>query len=143
MKKSLRWIIYGLVGLAFGVADFYIEAVARQFLIYPALLFVGFIWVVPSFCVALYEIKKSDSKSRAVKASILAWVAGVVAYYLVYTSTLALSKTIVSFSMGDILLDIVLWSVAAAMGGAIVGFLTATIYKAWFKKKSNKEEVIG
>jgi uncharacterized membrane protein len=143
MKQDIRWIIYIIIGIMFGIFDFYIEALVRQFLTYPLLFFVGGIWVIPPFIVAFYEVKKSGSKRRAIAASILTWVAGVIAYYAFYATRLAFDNSIISFDWADILLDAVLWGVAAAIGGATIGLLTAAIYKLISKNKirsRDKEE---
>ena len=134
MKQRIRWVIYGLIGVAFGVADFYIETVARQHLRYPLLLFVGLIWAIPSLFAAFYEVRKSNSKKRAIVASMFVWVVGVVAYYVLYAVSLAANETVISFDLADIFLDAALWGVAAVIGGAIVGFLVVTFYRKISKK---------
>lgn len=138
--SNMRWLVYVLIGVAFGVADYYIETTARQFLTYPLLLFVGGVWIIPSSLVAFYEVKRSGSKLHTIVASTLVWMAGVVAYYVHYAIMLTLDNEVVAFSWGDILFDAAFWGVAAAVGGAVVGFLTATLHKVLSKKKISPKD---
>jgi len=135
MKQNLRWIIYISIGLAFGVADYYIETATRQFLTYPLLMFIGLIWIIPSALVALYEIRKSNSRKRAIIASTLVWVVGVTVYYIFYSLMLALDDRVTTYPWSDNLLDIAFWGITAIVGGIVVGFLTTTFYRMLSKNK--------
>jgi len=135
MKQNIRWIIYISIGIAFGVADYYIETTARQFLTYPLLLFVGLTWIILSALVALYEIRKSSSKKRAILASALVLVVGVTVYYVFYALILVLDSRVATYPWSDNLLDIVFWGAAAVIGGAAIGFFTATFYRFLLKRK--------
>jgi uncharacterized membrane protein len=135
-KNIKRWLAYVALGAGFGVADYFIETLARQFLMYPALFFVGLLWVVPSMLVAIYEIKKTGSKKRAILASILVWVVAVVAYYMVYAVALMLDESITSFSWSGIFLDVAFWGVAAIIGGVIAWLLAIVFCKLTSKKKA-------
>ena len=138
VKRNIRWIIYVLIGGIFGVADFFIEASARQILTYPWLLLVGLIWIVPSSLVALYEVKKSGLRLRTVSASVLVWTVGVVSYYVLYATVLLSDEMIISIDWAQFVLDIVIWCVAGAVGGLVVGLLVEKVFR---KKGAEAKEL--
>lgn len=96
-----RWGIYSIIGIAFGVFDFYYHSflssiLARQQAFTPSIggeiiwlvLSIG-IWLVPIVPIAVYEAKISKSKLWSTFASILTWCASVVSYYLTNAFQLA------------------------------------------------------
>ncbi len=96
-----RWVIYIIIGIAFGVFDFYYHSflsniLARQQVFTPSIggeiiwltLSIG-IWLVPIVPIIIYEAKISKSKLRASFASILTWCASIVSYYLTNAFQLA------------------------------------------------------
>jgi len=103
-----RWLIYGLIGLAFGIADwFFLDLLAalgqnralNDYLlqapdilrILAVLLLVGLnygIWLVPVIPIAIYEVKRSQSLRRAALSAALVWSAAMLSYYGYYTAAL-------------------------------------------------------
>lgn len=99
-----RWLTYILVGLVFGVFDWYFldllatalsaigqdearfaSPVARLAII---AVFMGMnfgVWLVPVIPAAIYEVKRSRSIRRAALAAIFIWVAAIFSYYAFYT----------------------------------------------------------
>jgi hypothetical protein len=102
MKR--RWWIYALVGLVFGVIDWYyldllaslarnpaLNAQLNQAAGFVRLLAVVFlisqnygIWLVPVIPVAIIEVRRSGSVWRAAAAAGLTWAAAMVGYYGYY-----------------------------------------------------------
>lgn len=100
-----RWMIYALVGLIFGIVDWYFlallaalgqnETLNNSLMQSPGLvrllavlLIVGAnygIWLVPVIPVALAEIKRSQAIWRAMAAAALVWSMAILAYYAYYT----------------------------------------------------------
>lgn len=105
------------------------------------------IWLVPVVPVALYESRLSRSRLRSAVASFSVWCAAIVAYYFTNAAQLAIwglpSRQEMHISnrgsahfwenwlgvfQGDILGGIMEWIPIAVVGGAVVGFLTSSIY---------------
>lgn len=151
-----RWVIYLMIGTVFGVFDFfYLGALAQVFFPFgPAgpippflqVLNLG-IWLIPVVPIALYEARLSRSRLRSAVASLSAWCAAIVAYYFTNAVQLAFLglpsrqemhisnhssphfwRNWVSEFQGSILGGIAEWIMVAVVGGAIVGFLTASIF---------------
>jgi len=104
------------------------------------------IWLVPVIPIALYEARLSRSRLRSAVASLSTWCAAIVAYYLTNAVQLAFIglpgrqelhisnhsapwfwENWASVLRGDILGGITEWIMVAVVGGAIVGFLAASI----------------
>ncbi len=96
-----RWWIYLIIGIAFGVFDFYYHSflssiLARQQAFTPSTggeiiwltLSIG-IWLVPIIPIAIYEAKTSKSKLLSSLASTLTWCASIFSYYLTNAFQLA------------------------------------------------------
>jgi hypothetical protein len=103
-----RWLIYGLIGLAFGLADwFFLDLLASlgqnqvlnenllqapEFLrILITFVLVGLnygVWLAPVIPIAIYEVKRSQSLRRAALSAVLVWSAAMVSYYAYYTFAL-------------------------------------------------------
>ncbi|HPL30778.1 MAG TPA: hypothetical protein PLG21_22255 [Anaerolineae bacterium] len=132
--------LYGLAGPQVLFASFPVG----RFLLW-LVLNVG-IWLVPVIPIAVYEARLSRSRLRSVVASLSTWCAAIVAYYLTNAVQLAFIglpgrremhisnhnapyfwRNWASVLRGDILGGITEWIVVAIIGGAIVGFLTASI----------------
>lgn len=100
-----RWLIYVLIGLVFGIIDWYYLDLLQSGLSFvnshsdinnaaPVLQFLfivlivvlnwGF-WLIPVIPVAAYEEKRSNSIGLAVLSAIIVWSLAVLNYYLYYT----------------------------------------------------------
>ena len=99
MKR--RWVIYLIIGIVFGVVDFFYHGFLSSFLgcqqaFTPSLageiawlvLSIG-IWLVPIVPIALYEARISRSRLRSALASLSTWCASIVSYYLTNAAQLA------------------------------------------------------
>ena len=151
MKR--RWFAYIVVGVLFGVFDFYFlnfipkwatnSIVLSQ--IIGILLTFG-VWLVPSLPIVLYETKISRSRMLSALANVLTWSIAVIVYYVTNVVQLAIgglnqpwmsfshhkslgfwsnwSNLLATYIWGHILE----WSVVAVVGGFIIGFLISSIY---------------
>lgn len=98
-----RWLTYILIGLAFGVVDWYfLDLLATAFtalgqdetrfaspivrlLLVAIVMGLNFgVWLVPVIPAAIYEVKRSRSLRRAALAAVLIWVAAIFGYYTFY-----------------------------------------------------------
>lgn len=98
MKR--RWVIYLIVGIVFGVVDFFYQGFLSNFrqqqAFTPSLegeiawlvLIIG-IWLLPIFPIVLYEARISRSRLRSALASLSTWCASIVFYYLTNAAQLA------------------------------------------------------
>jgi hypothetical protein len=148
-----RWFIYAIIGIVFGVFDFYYQGFIyipfkSTFLleIIRLVLVIG-IWLVPIVPVVIYEAKVSRTKVLSALASSLIWCVSIISYYLTNVVQLAFlglptrpEMHISNYSepsfwvnwknvfLGEILGGIVEWAVVAVVCGFIVGFLVSFIY---------------
>jgi hypothetical protein len=163
MKR--RWLIYILIGIAFGVFDFYYHGFISNL---PALqqfnsawngiawiiLSIG-IWLVPIIPIILHEAKISHSPWLSALASTLIWCVSVAAYYLTNGFQLAFigvpSRPEMHISnrndahfltnwkelfFGDLVGGSLEWLVVAVVGGISIGFLLSFVY---LRLKSSRE----
>ena len=127
---NFRFLVYVLIGIIFGLIDyFFLDPVIR-----PNLILALAVWLIPIIPISIYEIKVTGLKQKTVLASITSWISAVIAYYICYAIKLSFDNLVVSFSWRDILFDILLWVVVAVVGGGIVGFSVAIIYKFMYGK---------
>ncbi|WP_226351554.1 hypothetical protein [Pseudonocardia sp. ICBG601] len=142
-----RWLYYLLVGLCFGVVDFYFHTFIQRWT-GLGVFFLGLgVWLVPLLPVVLNESAVTRRTSRAVAAGIAVWLAAIVAYYAYLGFNLVVigrasrpemhftSHTDpyywsnVSYLFGDEVLGGILeWSPVAVVGGAAIGWLVSTMY---------------
>ena len=147
MKKN-RWLAYVLIGLAFGVIDFYYQIPIQKvnnslLLIFLALV----IWIVVAVPVAIYETNVTRSAWKAGFAAAFTWAVAVVFYYLFMLIKLMFigepSRSEMNFSNRgvpyywenvkyvlryDVLGGMDEWLVVAIIGGFVIGFLIGVIY---------------
>lgn len=153
MKR--RWVIYIIVGILFGIFDFYYHgfisnAGAQNYSnrtgeITWLVLSIG-IWLVPIIPVAIYETKISRSRVLSALASSSTWCISIVSYYLTNAVELALigvptrpelhisnhSAPFFWSNWENILLhdiggSIIEWTGIAVVGGFIIGFLVSSV----------------
>ena len=155
-RRWVIYLMIGIVfgAIDFFYLGFLYELAGPQvlFALFPAgrfllwlVLNVG-IWLVPVIPIALYEARLSRSRLRSAVASLSTWCAAIVAYYLTNAVQLAFIglpgrqelhisnhsapwfwENWASVLRGDILGGITEWIMVAVVGGAIVGFLAASI----------------
>jgi len=163
MKR--RWFIYFLIGIVFGVIDFYYHGFLSNFLglqqitglwgrVAWSVLSIG-IWLVPIISIILHEAKVSRSRVLSALASSLTWCGSIISYYLTNAVQLAflgfptrpelhISNRLDPFFwinwksvfLYDIVGGIIEWGVIAVVGGLIIGFLISFVY-LYFKETSN------
>jgi len=141
MKK--RWLIYVLIGMLFGVFDFYYQEFTQGIITSTIVWFVvaWSVWLVPVIPIVLYEAKISESVVKPVFANILVWSVSVISYYMYIPIKLVFigQSTMFDFYIsnyksqfywsnlksliwGLISEDAPEWLVVAIFGGLIVGF---------------------
>lgn len=148
MKK--RWYIYIVVGILFGIFDFYYQELTQG--IHISSFVVWFVvawavWLIPAIPIVLYETKVSESKKKSVISNVLVWSISVCFYYLYmaiklifigqesmksfhisnYKDQFYLSN-LKSLFLDDVLRGITEWIIIAIVGGIVVGFLISFIY---------------
>lgn len=99
-----RWLIYVVIGLCFGFADWYFldmlaslgqnKALNESLLLTPkyirVLIVMGLVisnygvWLIPVIPTAIYEMKRSHSLLRAAISSVVVWISAMVSYYIYY-----------------------------------------------------------
>jgi hypothetical protein len=95
-----RWLIYVLLGLGFGIVDWYFLALlasitkSQAFLRMPdfvhlplliiLMVFNFGVWLIPAIPIAIFETKHSHSWLHAAFAAILVWSMALVGYYVYY-----------------------------------------------------------
>lgn len=147
MTHLRRWLGYALLGLCFGVADWYAMEILKE--IFPPLgifgLIVGFaamwgVWLLPALAVVAAELRASRRARWCAAAVALVWVCAIAAYYLLYGFLLAFDgepPLSLGYALGHLamrgwadwaeimrtllLRDIMRWGAAALACGALVG----------------------
>ena len=159
MKK--RWFIYAIVGIVFGVFDFYYQRVIQGLNLsgmYTIILCYG-IWLVPLLPIALYESKISLSRRNTSIASLLTWSISIISYYMFLAIDLMFIGRESRMEMhisnyldpyfwsnwksvfyGQVLGGIIEWILVAVVGGFIIGFLVNFIYTDLTKKITHFKE---
>jgi hypothetical protein len=102
MRK--RWIIYLIIGLAFGIIDWYfIDMLAtlnqtqrlsnfllgrsegvRQLYVLGLIVLNWGIWLIPAIPIAIFEMKRSGKIWKAALAAVLVWSMALLSYYAYY-----------------------------------------------------------
>ena len=150
MKK--RWLIYLLIGVLFGIFDFYYQTWTQP--LFPFTPFgnialmvaVLSVWLVMVIPIAIREAKASRSVWLAAAASAFSWSVSIISYYLFMAVKLILIgqpgreemhfsnrsdpyfwSNIKSVFIGDILAGIGEWILVALIGGCLVGLVAGWI----------------
>ncbi|MFC0559181.1 hypothetical protein [Halalkalibacter alkalisediminis] len=81
---KIRWFIYLLIGVVFGILNFYYESYLSNTLGFGGLrtLLTWGIWLVLIMPIAIYEVRTSKSKIRSALACSLTWIFSIISYYL-------------------------------------------------------------
>jgi hypothetical protein len=137
MKR--RWHIYLIIGIVFGVFDFYFHRFLYKILVQQPvfkpshagetawLVLSTGIWLVPIVPVVLYEAKISQSRLRSALANCLTWCISIFSYYLTNIVHYMLIGSPIPWHH-IIFGDIIEWIVVAVFGGFVIGFLISFIY---------------
>lgn len=157
MKK--RWFIYGVIGLLFGVFDFYFQIFVPGRIHLPVLevLVIYGIWLVPLLPISFYEAKTSHSKKCSAFAGSFTWSLSILSYYLFLPVKLMLIgqasrqemhisnyqepwfwENIKSLFLGDVLGGILEWIGVAIVGGGLIGFLACVTF-LFIQKRTGRE----
>lgn len=155
-----RWLLYGLIGVLFGLFDFYFQQIAQSdsSLVVRVIIIFG-IWLVPLVPIALYEAKRSRSELKTAFACAFTWSIAIVAYYLyMVVELIAMAKDTrpeLHFSnshdpyywsnLGQVLGNdmvggILEWIPLALVGGGLLGLSIGFLYKTATKRKISKEK---
>ncbi len=143
MKR--RWFFYLLIGILFGIFDFFFQTWIYQ--IFPVgsrstamQIPIWGVWLLVVVPVALNEVKTSRSVWLTAASSVFTWSVAVVAYYLFMGVKLIFIgqasraemhisnhnapyywSNIKSFFVGDFLSGVGEWIIVALVGGCLVG----------------------
>lgn len=144
-----RWLLYGLIGVLFGLFDFYFQLIVQSdsSLVVRVIIIFG-IWLVPLVPIALYEIKRSRSELKTALACAFTWSIAIIAYYLYMAVELIIigkdSRPEMHFSnshdpyywsnLGQVLGNdmvggILEWIPLALVGGGLLGLSIGFLYK--------------
>jgi hypothetical protein len=149
-RLNKRWKIYALIGVLFGIFDFFyqelIAGVGGGSNILRILVTTG-VWLIPAVPVVLYEAKVSQTVWKPALANVLTWVTAVIAYYLYMGFKLVILgqegrpeahissyqdpyfwSNLKNMFLGDILGAMPEWLVVAVVGGSLVGLVVSGIY---------------
>ena len=154
MKR--RWIIYAIIGVVFGIFDFFYQEFivglisSQQLdpvrdLIAWAILVVG-IWLVPVIPVILHEVKVTRSARSGAMANVFILCISVIVYYLTNGAQLAFIGVPARMEMHisnrgepwfwqnwqslfvqDLIGGSIEWLIVAVVGGTIIGFLVGLL----------------
>ena len=157
MKR--RWLIYIVVGVLFGIFDFYYPTIFLHFTFDPHYggQIIGFaftfgVWLVPVIPIVLYEAQVSRSKLFPALASSLTWCISIIFYYVTNVFQLAKGSSyqpwmrisnyrapgFLSNWENELSVDLtntLEWVVFASIAGFIIGFLVSLIYLFFFRNK--------
>lgn len=169
-----RWWEYLLIGLAFGIADWYflqglgsltanfsdsnIDFVLQLLIIALIVAANWGIWLVPAIPAAIYEERRSQSLWRAGLACVIVWSAAIFSYYAFYTYLLLFEGVIhLEFMLYSnrqlptyredfmppfrrlIIEQFLEWIGVAIVGGAIVGVVSALLYRRFQQRRLKKQ----
>jgi hypothetical protein len=167
---SKRWYVYGLVGLVFGIFDwFYLDWLSsglgpnlgdNPFVIIPIIVALNYgIWLVPVIPVAIYEARRADAIKGPILAGVLTWSCAMVSYYAYYGILLSLGKLphLDYFNVfnehndgfwreyWDMFNNIILgqfleWILIAVVGGSVIGALAWWILRRGKKLEETQKQ---
>ncbi len=100
-----RWYFYGLIGLVFGIFDwFFIKWLSQglgpnlgenPIIIIPIILTLNYgIWLLPIIPVVIYETRHAAKIKGPILAGIFTWCCAIFSYYVYYGTLLSLGKLI-------------------------------------------------
>lgn len=152
MKK--RWRCYLLIGVLFGIFDFYFQNWMQDILSARmgnvALIPILGVWLAMVIPIAMREAKASRSAWLAAAASAFSWSVSIISYYLFMGVKLILIgqpgreemhisnradpfywSNVKSFFTGDFLAGVSEWIIVALIGGCLVGLVAGWIALKW------------
>jgi len=165
---SKRWYTYTLIGLVFGVFDwFFLDWLSsgfgprlgeNPFIVIPIILALNYgIWLVPIIPVTLYEARRAEKIKGPIFAGILTWCCALLSYYGYYAILLSLGKlphlenlrvfgeryegfwTDYWKIFSNIILGQLLeWTIVAVLGGGVIG---AIVW--WIARRHRKPEGVS
>jgi len=168
-KPKIRFLLYAIIGLLFGVIDwFYLEWLAHiswgslgeSILVVPIIIGMNYgIWLVPILPMEIYESRFAVKNIYAMFSGMLTWSSAIFSYYVYYA--IMLSKGMLFhlehlnifgdkyatfwpdyWQMFDriILRQFLEWIIVAIIGGAVTGALTFWfIHKITLTQKQAKK----
>ncbi|MCE5209291.1 MAG: hypothetical protein ABFD50_23650 [Smithella sp.] len=152
-RLNRRFLIYVLIGLAFGVIDwFYLNWLAhiswgslgQSILVLPIILLMNYgIWLLPIIPMVTFEVRYANKIIFPMLAGSLTWCCAIFSYYIYYAVLLSTGKLINLEHLnifGEkydtfwpeywqmfkriILNQFLEWIIIAIVGGAVIGALT-------------------
>ncbi|KNY25636.1 hypothetical protein [Pseudobacteroides cellulosolvens] len=144
-----RWLIYIIVGILFGVFDFYYQEFTASVITSKLKWFIVAwgIWLIPVTPIAIYEAKVTQSRLKSAYACAITWSISILSYYLflivkiVFIGQSSLKElhisnyksefywsNLKSLFTGDFFSGVTEWIGIAIAGGFIIGFSASFIY---------------
>lgn len=155
-----RWLVYGLIGLVFGLFDYFFQQAAQSDAspLVRVMIIYG-IWLVPLVPIALYEARRSRSELKTALVCAFTWSVAIIVYYLYMAIELIiigkdtrpelhLSNSsdpyywsnlgqVLSNDMGGGILE---WITLALAGGGLLGLCIGWLNKAATRRKISEEK---
>ena len=160
-----RWLKYALVGLAFGILDWYYLDLLAHFpwgsfgdsiLVVPVIILLNYgIWLVPVIPVVWLEARRNQRLLYPILAGMLTWSCAIFSYYAYYTLLLSIGALphLESLSLfarrypgfwqewGTMFQRIILdqfleWIIIAILGGAVIAALVTWLYQKWSRRST-------
>lgn len=149
MKK--RWLGYLLIGILFGIFDFYFQTWMQQIMTSGLIGTISFIpilgvWLVMVIPIAIREANAARSIWLAAAAGAFSWSVSIVSYYLFMGVKLILIgqpareemhisnradpfywSNVKSFFLGDFLGGVGEWILIALVGGCLIGLIAGLL----------------
>jgi len=161
-----RWLKYALIGLLFGIADWYYLDLLAHFnwgnfgssiLVIPIFLLLNYgFWLVPILPIVVVESRRGSRILSPVLAGVITWSSAIASYYAFYTVLLSLGVLphLAGLNVfGDrypgfwedwmavfrkiILAQFFEWIVIAIVGGGLIGAVVSFVYRTWINRKSS------
>jgi hypothetical protein len=163
-----RFAKYTLIGLAFGILDwYYLNALptlswgrlGESLLVIPIIIFLNYgVWLLVVVPVAIYEARRSQGLRISALAGATVWASAILSYYLYYTVLLAFfglphmdhllltnrnapgfwQEWSVAFNR-IIVSQFLEWIVIAMVGGCAAGFLAGYLFRSKGRRKVASE----
>ena len=155
-----RGIIYLIIGVIFGIFDFYYQTYVQELGLstLPLTVLCFGIWLVPLLKIAWYESKQSQSRRKTVVASMLTWSSSIVSYYLFLAINLMFIgressiylhisnhsspyfwSNWISVFYNQVLIGIIEWLPLALVGGFVIGRFVYFLVTHLSKKTTNSD----
>ncbi|HLA97484.1 MAG TPA: helix-turn-helix transcriptional regulator [Anaerolineales bacterium] len=151
------WHYLSLTANFFSSISIYFSSSVEGLLLVPALLAYFGVWLIPAILPAVYDFYRSRSLHSSVMAVVVVWLSAVLGYYVNYVIMLAIFGlphmeylVILGHRTSNlwqdwrelfprlILIKFLKWAVVGAIASAIAGYITGSLLKTAYLKRSYK-----